>query len=187
MGENKSSIKYHQDIPQWKWTMNLLKHFCQNVFISVSRDQYNDEESAIPKSLEIIDNYTSIGPIGGIASAMQIHPNVTWLISTIDQPAMNKKTLSHLITSLVEDAPGICYFEHINSKTFTQPFPCILTSACAKQVFDAVEGGTYSLQEIFNSLKIQKVKIKNPQEIRNLNTQKEKNSFWTRQQKNHPD
>ena len=45
----------------------------------------------------IVDRYEGIGPIAGILSAMDTHPNADWLVVACDLPNIDERTLSYLI------------------------------------------------------------------------------------------
>ncbi len=94
MHTDKTMLVYH-DKPQLRHTYDLLRLFCQKVFISNRPDQQTmDTHAQLPR---IHDTYQNIGPLGGILTAMDEHTQHTWLILACDLPLITEKTLGRLI------------------------------------------------------------------------------------------
>ncbi len=94
MQRDKAAIEYHGQ-SQLHWTFQLLSHVCAATFVSVRPDQREEPTRAgLP---QVVDRLPGIGPIAGIAAAMQAHPKAAWLVVACDLPFLNEATLRHLI------------------------------------------------------------------------------------------
>ncbi len=96
MREDKSLLNYHGKT-QVEFCYELLKGFCEKVFISNRKDQ-----SSLPghKGLPQIHdhkNYLGIGPLAGILSALKEYPKVSWLVLACDLPFVTSQTIETLI------------------------------------------------------------------------------------------
>ncbi len=92
MGFDKSRIEYY-DKPQWQHGAELLSYFCSKVFLSV-RSREGWEEAAFPL---LEDQYTDIGPLGGILTALTKFPDSVWLVLACDLPFVHESTLRFLV------------------------------------------------------------------------------------------
>ena len=94
MGNNKSQIQYFSK-PHVQHMFELLKPFCEKVFVSCREDQSNNTEI---KSLpQIHDSFLNMGPLGGILSAFKTFPNAAWLVFACDLPFVEKNTIQTLL------------------------------------------------------------------------------------------
>lgn len=73
----------------------LLDRITDRVYVSSRKEQQDDPERS--RFENIVDRYEGIGPIAGILSAMDTHPNADWLVVACDLPNIDERTLSYLI------------------------------------------------------------------------------------------
>jgi len=73
----------------------LLAGITDRVYVSSRQEQQNDPERG--RFENIVDRYENIGPIAGILSAMDAHPQTDWLVVACDLPNIDERTLSFLI------------------------------------------------------------------------------------------
>lgn len=177
MGTDKGMLKYHKNLPQWKWSMNLLHDFSQKVFLSISKGQMDQPNLPFPEDLIIVDKYDSIGPIGGIAAAMKSYPSVSWLICTVDQPGITINTLTQLINNSTINKDGTCFVCEENKKILLQPFPCLLNPGASKIIFEHIKNGNYSVKKSLDSMNTERIVIQDPQQLVNLNIPAERDEF----------
>lgn len=83
-------------------TVELLNRHVPRVFISTRVDQTADEERS--KFEQIVDSHADLGPVAGILSAMEAHPDVNWLVVACDLPNVDDATISTLLSA--RDAAG---------------------------------------------------------------------------------
>lgn len=91
MGQDKSLMQWHGKEQHYHMA-DLLQDFCDEVFISCRQEQ---QISAGYKS--IVDSVDGKGPIVGILSAMELHPDTAWLVVACDLPLIDRETLQYLL------------------------------------------------------------------------------------------
>ncbi len=96
MGEDKSLLDYHGKT-QAEYCFELLQNFCKKTFISNRKDQTELLGHKGVPQIHDLKNYSGIGPLAGILSAMEKYPEISWLILACDLPYVTGKTIEHLI------------------------------------------------------------------------------------------
>ena len=86
-------MRYHGK-PQVEFVYDLLGQFCSKVFLSKRTDQ--SSYNTIP-FINDDSNFSGIGPLGGILSAMKAYPGVSWIVMACDLPFVNPETLQTLV------------------------------------------------------------------------------------------
>ncbi|GJM62678.1 NTP transferase domain-containing protein [Persicobacter diffluens] len=114
MGEDKSQQNYTGK-KQWEKGIELLKPFCQEVFISCNAQQ----KEQYPGQNLIIDRFLGLGPMGGILSAFQADPDAAWLVIAVDLPLLNEQTLSTLVEHRQSGKVATCF--KIEDRPFPEP------------------------------------------------------------------
>ncbi len=100
MGSDKASLTLNGQT-QLERAVHLLRAHLDRVFVSTSREQADDP---LRQSYEkIVDGYENIGPIAGIISAMDKHPEVTWLVLACDLPNIDDATIAFLLDNASAD------------------------------------------------------------------------------------
>ena len=94
MGRDKALLEYAGET-QLARAVRLLERHLERVFVSVRPDQADDPERR--RYEQIVDRYTDIGPVAGILSALEAHPEVAWLVLACDLPNMNDATITALL------------------------------------------------------------------------------------------
>ena len=96
MGKDKSLLNYHGKM-QVEVCYDLLKNFCEKIFISNREDQAElPGHKGLPQ-IHDHQNYSGIGPLAGILSAMEEYPKTAWLVLACDLPYVSAATIQHLI------------------------------------------------------------------------------------------
>lgn len=94
MGRDKAALAYHGR-SQLEWTFELLSDVCAATFVSVRPDQRDEPtRAAFP---QLVDLQPGIGPVAGIAAALQQHPKAAWLVVACDLPFITREVLTNLI------------------------------------------------------------------------------------------
>lgn len=88
----------------------LLEQVTERVFVSTRREQQDEAERS--RFEQIVDSREGIGPVAGILSAMEKHPDVDWLVVACDLPNIDAPTLSYLL----------------ENRSLTQPFTAFRSS-----------------------------------------------------------
>src|SRR5690606_24076484 len=94
MGRDKATLAYHGR-SQLEWSFDLISDVCAATFVSVRPDQRDEPTRA--KFPQIVDAQPGIGPIAGIAAALQQHPKAAWLVVACDLPFITREVLEQLI------------------------------------------------------------------------------------------
>ncbi|WP_211309877.1 NTP transferase domain-containing protein [Mucilaginibacter yixingensis] len=95
MGADKSAINWHGREQQY-YMADLLKPYCQDVFISCRDEQ---KAGIDPNYQTLTDTFTGLGPYGAILSAFRQQPDSAWLVVACDLPLLDRPTLDELIAS----------------------------------------------------------------------------------------
>lgn len=88
-------------------TVALLERHLESVFVSARADQILEVERR--KYAQIVDLRDDLGPVAGILSAMQAHPDVAWLVVACDLPNIDDATVSGLLAQRSADKPFTAY------------------------------------------------------------------------------
>lgn len=96
MGKDKASLEYFGK-KQAVVCYELLSRFCEKVFISNRMEQALKEGQKGFPQIHDKAPFLSIGPLGGILSAMATHPKVSWLVLACDLPYVNKEVIKDLL------------------------------------------------------------------------------------------
>ncbi len=94
MKKDKSQLNYHGK-PQWIAGADLLKPYCEKVFISCRKDQENRFLSTTYS--QIHDSFLNKGPMSGILSAQSQHIEASWIVIACDLPYLEEKTIQYLL------------------------------------------------------------------------------------------
>jgi molybdenum cofactor guanylyltransferase len=96
MRRDKAALQYHGR-SQLAHAFERLAAVTDRAFVSVRADQQDDPvRRGFP---QIVDMRDDLGPIAGILSAQQAHPQAAWLVLACDLPFLDESTLAHLIAA----------------------------------------------------------------------------------------
>lgn len=93
MGADKDLIQWHGKEQRY-YAADMLKSFCEAVFISCRAEQVKDINTAY-KTLP--DTFLNMGPFGGMLSALRSQRDKAWLVVACDLPLLNEATIRFLI------------------------------------------------------------------------------------------
>lgn len=93
MGLDKGALNWHGKEQRY-YTADLLKPFCDEVYISCRVEQQSDIDE---KYANLPDTFTGLGPYGAILSAFREKPDSAWLVIACDLPLLDETTLQYLI------------------------------------------------------------------------------------------
>jgi molybdopterin-guanine dinucleotide biosynthesis protein A len=102
MGRDKALLE-RDGQSQLACLATLLAKLTERVFVSARSTQQQDTERS--RYDLIIDRYDNIGPMAGILSALEAHPDVDWLIVACDLPNVDETTLRFLLEHRSPDNP----------------------------------------------------------------------------------
>ena len=107
MKHDKSLINYHEK-PQWKHVSDMLKHFCDAVFLSVNKKQDKDEQITGRKIMDK-EEFADAGPLTGLLSAINSHPEQSLFVVGCDYPYLKSSDLLRIFNEYDETSDAICF------------------------------------------------------------------------------
>lgn len=171
MGSDKALLKYH-DQPEWRRVFNLLESHTEKTFVSLNPEQGDTNEfSDVPR---IVDRWDSIGPINGIASAMQEHPHAAWLVAACDMPNLNDAAISQLVTARKPDQVATVF---VDAEDRLEVLCAVYEPSIAEHLFEIIANKRYSLYRCLERLAVKRISIDNAPTLTNLNTPEESDNY----------
>jgi len=95
MDSDKTVFDYH-GMPQREFVWEMLAEFCDDVYMSCRDDQVHEIDE---KYNPLPDQFTGLGPYGGILSAFRKNPNHAWMTVASDLPLLDRNTIDQLVDS----------------------------------------------------------------------------------------
>jgi molybdopterin-guanine dinucleotide biosynthesis protein A len=167
MGTDKCMLNWHGK-EQCYYLADLLQQTCTETFISCRPEQARMFD---PVYAVLPDNFTNIGPLGGILTALQAHKNGAVLAIACDLPLLNPGTIRFLVdhrnpltqaTAFINPADGL-----------PEPMITIWEPAISTALQAAVAAGNYGLRKILLANAITLVHPPHPEALLNANTPEE--------------
>jgi molybdopterin-guanine dinucleotide biosynthesis protein A len=93
MGSDKGLMQWHGKEQRYH-VADLLKNFCEDVFISCRADQ---EKEIDTNYKTLTDTFLNLGPYGGILSALRSDSTKAWLVVACDLPLVDEATIKYLV------------------------------------------------------------------------------------------
>lgn len=106
MGRDKALLR-RDGQSQLAFIVALLERHVERVFVSTRAEQKDEPERS--RFDQVIDHYTDMGPLAGILSALDDHPEADWLVVACDLPNIGDKTLRHLLANRSPTHPFSAY------------------------------------------------------------------------------
>lgn len=170
MGSEKALLKYGEQT-QLERTADLLSNVADKTFVSLRKDQ----DLSLPGTTEAI--YDSIdrldGPLCGILSAMQRHPNTDWLVVACDLPRLDIETLQELASAFNEDDTRLTAYKSTRDGS-PEPLCAIYPAGAAPELLElARQMGTRSPRKLLIAKEARLLELKDPRSLENINTVEE--------------
>ena len=166
MGHDKGAISYHGR-PQVDFLYDLLNDLLDRVYISCRNDQMNE-----PSQLSLLeDRYIGFGPMGGILSAFQRHPQASWLVVACDMPFLCKEALAELIRGRNPYKMATCFFNE--EKDWPEPLCAIYEPKAATKMGMFLSMGKTCPRKILMNSPVQILHPSKHQVLINVNTPQE--------------
>jgi molybdopterin-guanine dinucleotide biosynthesis protein A len=102
MGRDKALLD-HDGQSQLAFVVDLLAAVVDKVFVSTRADQAADKERR--RFAQIVDRCDNLGPVAGILSALEEHPDVDWLVVACDLPNIDEQTIRYLLDRRSDTQP----------------------------------------------------------------------------------
>lgn len=164
MGQDKGTIDYH-GMPQREYAAKLLDTFCEQTFISTSKD-IESEFDLIP------DSFSGLGPYGGILSAFRHDPNAAWLVVATDIPLLDESAIAQLINNRNPSKVATCF--HNPETKFPEPLITLWEPRAYTRLLDFLALGYSCPRKALINSEIEELQISNLDALLNANTPEEK-------------
>lgn len=106
MGRDKALLE-REGQSQLAHIVSLVDRYADRVFVSTRADQRDEPERR--RFAQIVDRYDDMGPLAGILSAVEEHPDADWLVVACDLPNITAETLDHLLANRSQEHPFTAY------------------------------------------------------------------------------
>lgn len=165
MGQDKALL-VRDGQSQLAHIVELLGRVTERVFVSTRSAQQDDVERG--RFEQIIDRYDNIGPIAGIVSALEEHPDVDWLVVACDLPNIDESTLRFLVENRSEQHP----FTAFRSSHDGLPEPlCALYSSGSELILrQFIDAGMVCPRKVLIRSDCALLEQPDPQSLDNVNT-----------------
>lgn len=160
MKREKSTLIYHED-SKIRYCYQLLSKLSQKVYISIREEQAsNDYCHGLP---QIHDQFLGMGPIGGILTAMVLHPNAAWLVLGCDLPFADLGILTRLVQERNPLKMATAYIQYPDG--FPEPFCTLYEPKIRPRFFNCLGlGYTTPLKTLMNA-EIQTITLRDGDEL----------------------
>jgi molybdopterin-guanine dinucleotide biosynthesis protein A len=165
MGSDKALLD-HGGQSQLDFITGLLRRCVDRVFVSTRADQADDEERG--RFDQIIDRYSNMGPVAGILSALEEHPDVDWLVVACDLPNIDEETLRMLIAHRAGTQPFSAFTSSHDG--LPEPLCAIYHAGCTDIVRRFVDDGINCPRKILIRSETRLLDPVNPRALDNVNT-----------------
>jgi molybdopterin-guanine dinucleotide biosynthesis protein A len=130
MGSDKAALLTNGET-QLGRAVALLQGHLEHVFVSTNAAQADDPvRRSYP---QIIDRYDDLGPVAGILSAMDEHPETAWLVLACDLPNIDDETIGYLLQNASAEQPATA-FRSVNDD-LPEPL-CAIYRPSARAIID---------------------------------------------------
>jgi molybdopterin-guanine dinucleotide biosynthesis protein A len=144
----------------------LLEGITDGVYVSSRKEQQDDPERS--RFENIVDRYEGIGPIAGILSAMEAHPNSDWLVVACDLPNIDERTLSFLIENSDSEQPFTAFRSSYDG--LPEPLCALYRAGSEKTIRQFVEDGIVCPRKILIRSDTMLLEQPDPVALDNINT-----------------
>lgn len=167
MGRDKALLtREGGDTSQLAYAMSMLEGVTDRQFVSTRADQRGDAERS--RYDRVVDRYEDLGPLAGILSALEEHPDVDWLVLACDLPNIDSATLETLIASTDADRPFTAYRSSYDG--LPEPLCAIYRAGSASILRAFVDDGLKCPRKILIRSDTQLLEQPNPAALDNVNT-----------------
>jgi len=165
MGHDKALL-VREGQSQLSYIVSLLESVSDAVFVSARSDQQADAERGQFET--ITDRYENIGPVAGILSAMDEHPQVDWLIVACDLPNIDADTLRFLLQHRSYDHPFTAFKSSYDG--LPEPLCAIYTADSGSLIREFVDDGIVCPRKMLINSDTMLLQQPHPGALDNINT-----------------
>lgn len=169
MGEPKALINY-KGVPHAQYIHDILAKYCDRVFLSQKDQQWKG--TSLETYPAMVDKYD--GPIGGMLSAFEAHPDVNWLIVACDLVHFNAMTVEKLLANS-SDKIATCYKN--SEKGFPEPLCAFYTPGARHLFTDAFKSDVKCPVKVLKNSDVTLIEQEAGINLANINTPEEKHEL----------
>ena len=168
MKRDKALINY-KGRPHAAYIYDILQKYCDQVYLSARKDQWNGTELQDLPSIE--DKVGIQGPIAGLLSAFAKHPEAHWIVVACDLIHFNEETVQTLLANYKSTAIATAFKN--SEKDFPEPL-CTLYTPKAHAVFrEAADNNITCPVKVLRNVETFMIEQKNGVNLANINTSAE--------------
>lgn len=150
---------------QYHHLHQMLTSLGLDVCVSCNLEQYR----SLPEShYKLVDQYDSIGPIGGLVAAINHNPEVPWLVVACDLVNLTPDSLTKLIEAIDQEHDIITYKR--SDAEYLETTITIYRPSSFRKILDAVDKGLYGLQRVLKECNVKVITPDGDKELKNVNT-----------------
>lgn len=165
MGSDKALLQ-RDGKSQLAYMVELLGDVVDRVFVSARQDQADDPERS--RFDLIVDAFDDMGPVAGIMSAMQQHPQADWLVVACDLPNIDRTTLEYLLQHRSESQPFTAY--RSSHDDLPEPLCAVYTAGSDEVIREFVDDGIVCPRKMLIRSDTNLLVQPHPQSLDNVNT-----------------
>lgn len=165
MGRDKALLD-RGGVSQLAFATDLLRGCVDRVFVS-TRDEQKDEAERRQFD-QIVDRYDGIGPVAGILSALEEHPDVDWLVVACDLPNIDARTVLYLLDHRATSKPFVAYSSSHDG--LPEPLCAVYRQGSDRIVRGFVDDGVLCPRKILIRSDTLLLDQPNPRALDNVNT-----------------
>lgn len=165
MGRDKALLE-RDGQSQLAFITQLVGEAVDRVFVSTRASQKNDSERQ--RFEQIVDRHENLGPVAGILSALEEHPDVDWLVVACDLPNIDTTTLEHLLTSRDSAHQFTAYVSSYDG--LPEPLCAVYHSGCGAIVRRFIDDGINCPRKILIRSETQLLEQPTAGSLDNINT-----------------
>jgi molybdopterin-guanine dinucleotide biosynthesis protein A len=144
----------------------LLDQVTDRVFVSTRGDQQDESERS--RFAQIVDRYEDIGPIAGILSALEEHPQADWLVVACDLPNIDEATLQFLIANRSQEKPFTAFRSSYDD--LPEPLCALYRSGCDSILRQFIDDGIVCPRKMLIRSDTELLIQPDPRSLDNINT-----------------
>ena len=144
----------------------LLDQVTDRVFVSTRGDQQGEYERS--RFAQIVDRYEDIGPIAGVLSALEEHPQADWLVVACDLPNIDEPTLRYLISNRSQEKPFTAFRSSYDD--LPEPLCALYQSGSDSILRQFIDDGLVCPRKMLIRSDTKLLKQSDPRSLDNINT-----------------
>jgi len=165
MGMDKALLDYHGK-PQCYHIYDMLKPFCEKVYISCNEQQ---ADGLLPGYEKLVDlpYYSNNGPVSALLTALTYYPHKNFLFIGCDYPFLKQDDINAFIPLCRENITAAFYNEEAD---LFEPMLACYHQHAKHDLLNMFEAGQYSLQHFLRTVNAAKFHPANKKAILSIDT-----------------